>query len=141
VLDPIELDANGEAGIIGTLNPGDWTVEARYHDDTGVPADFIDSQSSLVQRFTFPVSITSVPTPPPALSVPSIHPALAASCTVPKLKGLKLAAAKRKLARAHCKLGKVTRKRGTRTQRGKVIKTKPAAGRKSAGKVAVVVGK
>ena len=63
---------------------------------------------------------------------------------VPKLKGKTLAQAKKALAKAHCKLGKVKKKKAPKkTKHGAVIATTPAAGaKKSAGaKVNVVVAK
>jgi serine/threonine-protein kinase len=49
---------------------------------------------------------------------------------VPKLVGQKLAAAKRKLTAAHCKLGKVKKGYSTRVGSGKVQSQSPKAGRK-----------
>jgi subtilase family serine protease len=48
-------------------------------------------------------------------------------CLVPKVKGKTLAAAKRALARAHCKVGKVTRK-FSKVRRGRVISQRPRPG-------------
>ena len=64
---------------------------------------------------------------------------------MPKLRGLTLAKAKAKLRKAHCKLGKVTKKASPAAQKGKVIgqKPKPMPGRKlkNGVKVNVTVGK
>jgi beta-lactam-binding protein with PASTA domain len=60
---------------------------------------------------------------------------------VPKLKGMKLKAAKTKLGRAHCKLGKVTRKRAKPARHGRVLSSTPGAGKKTSGGVALVIGK
>ncbi|MDQ2980776.1 MAG: PASTA domain-containing protein [Actinomycetota bacterium] len=64
-------------------------------------------------------------------------------CVVPRLKGKQLAAAKKLLRRAHCRLGKVTRKQVLRGKTGRVLSQKPKAGtRKPAGfKVRVVLSK
>jgi PKD domain/PASTA domain len=51
------------------------------------------------------------------------------SCIVPKLRGKSLATAKRALKRAHCGVGKVTRKRSSSVRSGHVIGSKPKAGR------------
>ena len=61
-------------------------------------------------------------------------------CTVPKLKGKTLKAAKKSLGRADCKLGKVKRGEG---KPGKVLKQSPKPGKvlKSGSKVSVTVGK
>jgi len=47
------------------------------------------------------------PPPPPAIAAPKVAVVV---CTVPKIIGLTLAKAKTKLTKAHCALGKVTRK-------------------------------
>jgi tricorn protease-like protein len=61
-------------------------------------------------------------------------------CDVPKLKGLKLAAAKRQAKRFGCAVGKVRRARG---RKGRVLKQSPAAGAVKAGgtKVSVTIGR
>ncbi|MGH2901537.1 MAG: PASTA domain-containing protein, partial [Solirubrobacteraceae bacterium] len=65
-------------------------------------------------------------------------------CTVPKLGGLTLARAKAKLAKAHCAIGRVTRK-ATKTKRkvGRVLSQAVKSGVvKTAGaKVGVTVGR
>ena len=53
-----------------------------------------------------------------------------AMCKVPKLKGLTLAAARRALGRAHCAVGKVTRKKSAKVASGRVISSSPGAGSK-----------
>jgi Ca2+-binding RTX toxin-like protein len=65
------------------------------------------------------------------------------ACHVPKLKGKSLAAAKKALAKANCRLGKVKKKKSARKLRGRVLSQSPASGRTLAArsKVAVVVGK
>ena len=64
-------------------------------------------------------------------------------CVVPKLKGMKLTAAKKALAKAHCGVGKITRKKAKRKQRGKVIRQslKPGTAKPAGSKVALTVGK
>jgi Ca2+-binding RTX toxin-like protein len=66
-----------------------------------------------------------------------------ALCRVPKLKGKSLAAAKKALAKAICRLGKVKKKKSARKLRGHVLSQSPSSGRLLAtgSKVAVVVGK
>jgi hypothetical protein len=49
-------------------------------------------------------------------------------CRVPKLRGKRLKAAKRRLRAADCKVGKVTRKRGATPRTGRVVKQRPRAG-------------
>jgi hypothetical protein len=50
------------------------------------------------------------------------------SCTVPKLRGMRLKAAKRSLRRAGCGTGRVTRRRGASARRAKVLRQKPRPG-------------
>lgn len=57
-----------------------------------------------------PGTATAPPTataPVPATTPPATTPAPAARCTVPKLKGMTLAAARRALTAAHCRLGAI----------------------------------
>jgi hypothetical protein len=51
------------------------------------------------------------------------------TCTVPRLAGKTLAAAKAALATAHCALGRVTRAYSAKVRKGRVIKSSPAAAR------------
>ncbi len=95
-----------------------------------------------------------VPTTRPAGATPAVTPSpsgspqpgsgstpVATRCVVPKLRGTTLAGARRKLTKAHCALGKVTRKRARRN--GRVLKSRTAAGRVLAAgtKVSLVVGR
>ena len=49
-------------------------------------------------------------------------------CRVPKLKGKKLKAAKRRLRGADCKIGKVTRRRSATSRTGRIVRQRPRAG-------------
>ena len=49
-------------------------------------------------------------------------------CVVPKVKGKRLAAAKRAIRRAHCSVGKITRAYSAKVKRGRVIAQKPKPG-------------
>jgi PASTA domain/IPT/TIG domain len=64
------------------------------------------------------------------------------ACVVPKLKGKKLKAAKKKLRKAGCKPGKVKRLKGVTAKAGKVVKQSPKPGKKLAPgtKVKVTLG-
>jgi len=57
--------------------------------------------------------------------------------------GKKLAQARTKIARAHCRIGKVTRKPSAARTRGRVLKQSPRPGRRLANraKVNLVIGK
>lgn len=50
-------------------------------------------------------------------------------CTVPKLKGKKLKASKKKARKAGCKIGKVTKRKGSSAKTGKVVKQNPKPGK------------
>jgi plastocyanin len=64
-------------------------------------------------------------------------------CVVPKLKGTTIATAKRRLAKAHCALGKVTKRKGPKSKKGKVVAQapKPGTNRPARSRVALVIGK
>jgi hypothetical protein len=64
-------------------------------------------------------------------------------CIVPRVVGLKLSKAKSKIKKAHCRVGKITRKHSTKKKRGKVIKQSPKARKHLAAgsKVKLTVGK
>jgi uncharacterized repeat protein (TIGR01451 family) len=76
------------------------------------------------------------PPPPPGTKTPP-------NCVVPNLVGQKLAAAKRKLTAAHCKLGKVKKAYSTRVGKGKVQSQSPKARKqlKNGAPVSVVVSR
>jgi hypothetical protein len=93
-------------------------------------------------------------TPAPAESAPagaSLGPSPAAApsataapkCRVPKLKGRTLRAAKLSLRKAHCRVGKVSRRSSARVRAGRVIGSKPGPGRvRAAGtRIAVTVAR
>ena len=69
VLAPQTLDSHGQAGIVGSNLPaGDFTVTAKYHDDTAAIADFADSEASFTQHVTGQTN--STPKPPSGGSGP-----------------------------------------------------------------------
>jgi hypothetical protein len=87
-----------------------------------------------------PPAVTPPVTPaPPAPVAPIAAKAKPAVCKVPNLKGKSLKAAKRRLAKAHCKLGRVTKEKGVTAKDGKVTKQSPKAGAKRAAKAKVAV--
>ena len=83
-----------------------------------------------------PTTTTDTPPPPPASTgnpaetTPLTAP-VAKGCVVPKLAGKKLAAAKKSLKAAGCKVGKVKSKNSKKKKKGRVI----AQGRKSGSKL------
>lgn len=65
----------------------------------------------------------------PGASDPHWGPAAAPKpCVVPKLKGKRLRKAKRLLKKAHCTLGRVTRKEAPKKEPGRVLSQRPKAG-------------
>jgi hypothetical protein len=64
-------------------------------------------------------------------------------CVVPNLKGKTLSSAKKKLASAHCRTGRVTTVRSANVAKGRVISQKPGAGTKlkAGAKVDLVVSR
>jgi beta-lactam-binding protein with PASTA domain len=62
---------------------------------------------------------------------------------VPKVVGKRLAAAKTRIRKAHCSVGKITRKHASASKRSKVIGQSPTPGRrlKNHAKVNLIVGK
>jgi uncharacterized repeat protein (TIGR01451 family) len=55
-----------------------------------------------------------------------------AKCVVPKLLGLTLKKARARIKRAHCTVGKITRKRSVKSKRGRVLTQKPKPGKRLA---------
>jgi hypothetical protein len=132
------VDADGT--LSGSLTPnvaGDFTIDVDYADDTGTPADFQESHASTVIHVAPRVTSTvtgvspappSATPPPPVTLAPPPTSAPARTCKVPRLIGLKLAAAKRKLTAAGCRLGHVAHKKGRHSRRGRVLKQTPKPG-------------
>ena len=61
------------------------------------------------------------------------------TCTVPRLRGKTLPAARTALRRAHCTLGKVRRTYSTKVRKGRVISQTPKAGKHLAANAKVAV--
>jgi uncharacterized repeat protein (TIGR01451 family) len=76
------------------------------------------------------VTVTCPPPPP-------------VKCVVPKVVGKKLAAAKKRIKKAHCSVGKIKHKHAAKSKRGKVLAQSPKPGRKlkNHAKVNLTVGK
>ena len=64
-------------------------------------------------------------------------------CVVPKLRGKRLPAAKRALRKAHCAVGRITRRRSSTVRRRRVISSRPKAKRRrpAGTKVAIAVSR
>jgi trypsin/PASTA domain-containing protein len=80
--------------------------------------------------------------PPPAEPAPQPQPRVV-RCVVPRLKGRTLLGARRTVARANCRLGRVTRSYSATVALGRVMRQQPAAGRRLARytRIAVVLSR
>lgn len=96
----------------------------------GAEADPAPVNNVAVTTTTVRAAVGGQPPPPPPPPPPPGEPPPAPppQCIVPKLKGLKLKAVKKKLRAAHCKLGKVKRKYSKHVRKGRVLSQKPKAG-------------
>jgi Glucodextranase, domain B len=92
------------------LNLGPNTITAVATDGAGASAQ---------------AHVTIVYRPPPPVRATS--PAL---CRVPRTRGQKLPAADKAIRRAHCRVGKIKRIRSRKARKGRVVDTRPPAGRK-----------
>jgi hypothetical protein len=78
-----------------------------------------------------------------SLAVATLPPPPPIRCVVPSVVGKPLAKAKARIVKAHCEVGKVTRKRSSLRKKGHVLAQSPKAGKTlpSGAKVRLVVGK
>jgi hypothetical protein len=106
-----------------------WFTSEYYVDQTGGSAG---AWNTRIGSFKFPQCTLPPPPPPPP-----------PGCKVPKVTGLLLAKAKRRLVRAHCRPGKVHRVFSTRARKNHVLAQKPKRGKtlKRGAKVNMTVGK
>jgi hypothetical protein len=88
--------------------------------------------------------IAAPPPPPPRPPPPPPTPAPSAlvRCVVPKVVGQSLAAAKARIRKAHCSVGKVSRMRSSKRLRNRVVRTspRPKTQLRSGAHVSLVVG-
>jgi hypothetical protein len=106
----VPLGADGAWSAQTTLSPGSNTITALATDAAGATTQ---AQVTIVYQ---------PPTPPGS-------PPPASKCKVPRVKGMKLAAAEKAVRKAHCKVGKVKRVSSHKLARGRVMNTSPTAGR------------
>jgi hypothetical protein len=113
---PVASDGSWSTAV--PLNPGANTITALATDGAGATRQ---AQVTVVYQPPAPSSASSAPpTPAPVL----------AKCRVPRLKGMKLRAAKKALRKAHCRAGKVKHVSSRKIARGRVMSTKPHANRR-----------
>ncbi len=120
---PVASDGSWTAQV--PLSQGSNTITALATDGAGAT-----SQAQVVVVYR-----------PPAPPAPTTPPT--AKCKVPKIKGMKLAAAEKALRKAHCKPGKIRHVSSHKIGRGRVMSSTPRAGRslRAGSKVALVVSK
>jgi hypothetical protein len=135
-----------------TNNTGEW--QERYLRTVPATGDLVithvysqdyslASVEALAQAAAIPAPVTDTAQDPPALvsggdplptstgsssatRLPVFTPP--AKCKVPKLRGRTVRSAKRLLVKAHCRIGKLTRKASSRVRPRRVIASKPRAG-------------
>lgn len=98
---------------------------------TGPCTVTMDAAKAAVATFNRVPQTPPPPPPPPA------------KCVVPNVKGKPLATAKRKIAAAHCRTGKITQAKSKAVKKGSVISQKPTPGKRLAAgsKVNLVVSR
>jgi hypothetical protein len=108
-----------------------WTVQ----EYAGAPAGSGDG-SGRWSTWWGKVGGGSAPPPPPP-------PPLTPPCVVPKVIGMRLAAASAKIRSRKCRVGKLTYVKSTRKKKGRVLKETPAAGRRlgNSAKVNLTLGR
>jgi hypothetical protein len=92
--------------------------------------DFFNAGVDAVSITSTPISHplpVAQPSAPATTSTPPPAP-LAPTCTVPKLVGKRLKAAKKRIRAADCKVGHVGRKKGVTARSGKVVRQRPKPG-------------
>ncbi len=104
-----------------SVDPSDgctfWFTSEYYADQAGGSTG---SWNTRIGSFRFPQCIAAPPPPAPPPTV----------CTVPKVIGLTLTKAVRKLSQAHCRRGKVRRVFSTKARKNRVVAQSPKRGRK-----------
>ena len=127
----LSVTNSGDEANADSLHPSisaDGTLVAYESDATNLVSGDTNRRTDIFLRDT-----TANPPPPPP----------PARCAVPRVIGLRLAAARKRIARARCAVGRVRRARVSRRRVGRVISQSPRAGtRRAAGaKVNLVVGR
>lgn len=123
------LDLGADGSVDRTVHGNHKTVSLGIKAKTRVRVTATDKDGGVSQPVAFDLS----PAPPPVKR-----------CVVPRLRGKRLAKARRLIRRANCRLGKVTRKpRKLRLRKGRVVRQHPKPGvkRKKGFKVRVVLRK
>ena len=128
----------------GPLFAGSYSYRADYSGDTAYGSNTSACEPfSVTQAPPPPPPAPPPPPPPPPPAPPPPPPPPARQCVVPRVVGKKLAAAKTRIRRAHCSVGKITRKHSVRAKRGKVVAQSPRPGRhlRNLAKIKLTVGR
>jgi hypothetical protein len=119
---------------VALAGDGSWTTEVPLDEGANSIAAVVTNAVRVgsEKRLTVTRSTPAAPAadpPAPAAAAPVAAPvAKAVKCRVPKLRGKTLRRAKVLLKRAHCRIGKVTRKSSAKVRAGRVIASRPKAG-------------
>ena len=132
---PASFGGTTEGSVVATAPP------SASAGSVPVTVTTLAGSSTAAQGFSYeaspaPSTGTGQSPPPTTTGTPPKKPV---ACTVPKLIGKKLGAATTTLKAAHCKLGKVTKRKGPKDQVGKIVKQASRAGSSLAGGTAVKV--
>ena len=132
------ITGNPAVGNTLTCQPGTWTGKPSFSFQwlrNGVPIAGAtgnthllsghDAGSAISCRVTATTSGGAVSAPSASVNVPGVR---GVTCLVPKVKGKTIKAAKRKLRKAGCKLGKIAGRGSDRGRGRRVIGTEPHAG-------------
>jgi hypothetical protein len=140
----VSVTVNGVATAVSS--DGHWSADVPLNEGANqivaAASNKIGFSANAIATVTRPAAPATSGTPASTSTVPVVTPKTV-RCVVPKLRGKSLARAKVLLKRAHCRLGKVSRKASSKVKPGRVIKSRFKAGsRHAAGsRVRVTVAK
>ena len=130
-----QLDCNDARAV--SLPGTSGAVENCPAGQTGIPPNCTTPGGTTGGGTTTPTTTTPTTTTPTTTTPTTTTPTTPGAgttgtghrrCVVPKLRGVLARRARRALRRHGCRLGAVKRKRSTRVARGRIIRTRPAAG-------------
>jgi hypothetical protein len=136
---PTNYEVRSETEIVAeafAFSPGVASVSVSTVAGTATATDAFTFEEASPESGSTPPIVPPVEPPPPVvippippLEIPPLtFPPETPECHVPKLRGKTLKQAKPLLLAAHCKLGKVTKRKGVKATRGKVVAETPSPG-------------
>lgn len=145
-------DGHPRVSVNGVTAPvagdGSWSADVALGEGANTITAVVSNSIGLTSEAKLTVSrLTPAPAADPqAPAAPATPAAIApkiAHCRVPKLRGRTVPKAKALLAHAHCKVGRVTRRRSASIRAGRVVRSKPGAGsiRRAGTRIALTVAK